>query len=322
VQGETSYVNWNMKTLKCQSFLLLIIAFTIKPNNSFHNTNGLLLQVGSVRRWPSSSTIPHPVNDDSFWKTNKGGGDQFLSAVSGTPATPLFLATSSPTRIDNDNDDVQSSLTEPKKNKKRKKSLFAVAWVHVMSIFIILNYRSAAVCSKPAILGQIPFAALSFIHAISGMLSSGSIVTTTLLEWLVVKHENNDKNQSVYKFWFTNVPKVEQMIVIPALSGSMISGIGQAFSKYGSLKLAPKHVKSSLHVLFLFGLWWGLTDRTTQIKAQEYADSSTNFQGMDEVTTKLPPVFRQRRISNLVSCIFLVVLYGMMVLKPGYTIVI
>ena len=118
-----------------------------------------------------------------------------------------------------------------------------------------------------------------------------------------------DNNDGVYHFWFRIAPRIEQWMVLPALTGSIVSGITQAALRYGSLRLAPRHVKSSLHILLLFGLWWGVTDRKTQRRAQEVKAM--------EPEGPLPGVLRQRRISNVVSCAFLVALYATMVLKPG-----
>jgi hypothetical protein len=110
---------------------------------------------------------------------------------------------------------------------------------------------------------------------------------------------------------FLIVPRVEGRVVLPALTGSIVSGVAQAFERYGSLGDAPLHVKSIIHLLVAFGMWWGWTDRTTQGPALEAATSQ-------QVTdSKLPSVLLWRRFSNLVSCLFIIVLYGIMVLKPG-----
>lgn len=188
---------------------------------------------------------------------------------------------------------------------RKRKSLAVTAWIHAISIFIIVNYRSKC---WPAFLARIPFQLLSLLHSTSGMLFAGSIITTTLLEWIVVA----SCDQAVTIFWFEQAPRIEKAVVLPALTGSIVSGVAQAVSSYGSLRLAPRHIKSSLHLLFLFGLWWGVTDRKTQEKAQIAAAETWGEQ--------LPLVLRQRRFSNVVSCLFLIALYAIMVLKPGYNI--
>lgn len=62
--------------------------------------------------------------------------------------------------------------------------------------------------------------------------------------------------------------------------------------------------------------WWAVTDLTTQGKAlsevNEWVIAST-----DDNTVEMPKVVSQRRLSNIVSCLFVVALYGIMILKPG-----
>ena len=196
------------------------------------------------------------------------------------------------------------SSDDPQKKNKKKKSRIITLWIHVISIFIIANYRS--VRGWPAGLTRIPLAVWSLVHAVSGMLFAGTIVVTTILEWLVVSHQQPPVSQ----FWFgTIMPAMEQAVVLPALTGSILSGVAQAFHNYSSLRGAPRHVKSSLHLLFLFGIWWGVTDRRTQHPAQQEAAADGRV---------VPRVWKLRRVSNLVSCGFLLALYAVMVLKPGY----
>jgi hypothetical protein len=63
-----------------------------------------------------------------------------------------------------------------------------------------------------------------------------------------------------------------------------------------------------LHVLLLFALWWGLTDRRSQAKIKQAMEQGEFDEAM----------LAGRRISNPVSCGFLLALYGIMILKPGY----
>ena len=134
--------------------------------------------------------------------------------------------------------DITGSDGAKKKKKERNvMKLYVTLWVHVVSIFMMVNhFRSHC---WPAALAQVPLPVLSLVHAVCAMLFSGAIFTTTILEWIVVR----DQTKSVNKFWFLNVPKVESAVVLPALTGSIISGIGQAFINYGSFKLAPKHIQ-------------------------------------------------------------------------------
>ncbi len=191
---------------------------------------------------------------------------------------------------------------------QKKHSILVTLWIHLISVFVLANYRLES--CWPTALASVSVSQLSFVHALSAMLFSGSIITTTVLEWIVVAGQD----AAVQQFWFEKVPQVERFLVIPALTGSMVSGVAQAFAYYGSLRYAPRHVKSSMHVLTLFGLWWGTTDRTTQGKAYEAAFQQPG-NGVAR-NNNVPAVFQQRRISNIVSCLFLVVLYGIMILKP------
>jgi hypothetical protein len=178
-------------------------------------------------------------------------------------------------------------------------------WIVCIGAFVAANYKSDH--CLPDALVHIPFNVWMLVHSVSGMLFGGVIVTTTILEWMVV----SSRNASTMPFWFTQVPRVEGRVVLPALTGSIVSGVAQAFERYGSLGDAPLHVKSIIHLLAAFGMWWGWTDRTTQGPALEAATSQ-------QVTdSKLPSVLLWRRFSNLVSCLFIIVLYGIMVLKPG-----
>jgi hypothetical protein len=104
----------------------------------------------------------------------------------------------------------------------------------------------------------------------------------------------------------------------------MISGIAQSFYNYGSLSLAPRHVKSSLHVLFLFGLFWAYTDRKSQQDLLDLAETSNSWSAgdgqvsKDMVEKEMVSIWKRRRIVNVISCLFVVALYAIMVIKPGY----
>lgn len=187
-------------------------------------------------------------------------------------------------------------------------SLVVTVWIHLISIFIVVNnYRSGC---WPSALARVPLRTLSLVHAISGMLFSGSIMTTTILEWLVV----SDRDAVVNRFWFKKVPLVEQAVVIPALTGIIVSGVGQSFSLYGTLRSAPRHVKGSLGLLTLFGLWWAVTDKTTQHRAQAVTEDATLW----KEGSVIPAILQYRRVSNVISCFFLVLLYAVMTLKPQF----
>jgi hypothetical protein len=114
-------------------------------------------------------------------------------------------------------------------------------------------------------------------------------------------------------------------VVMPALTGSVVSGVAQATLKYGSFRTAPKFVRGTLHALATFALWWALTDVTTQHAArrdvlewcQQYDNKDDTTRG-NTTDDDIPRVVLLRRWSNVVSCLFVTALYGIMVLKPGY----
>ena len=148
-----------------------------------------------------------------------------------------------------------------------------------------------------------------FLHAVSGMLFSGGIVISTLLEWWIV----NQTNQlELWKFWFTQVSSMDKLVVVPSLTLSMISGMAQTALDYGSMVTAPKHIRLALHIIATFGLWWASTDLTTQKRARKAVLDHA------ATSTTIPTVLILRRWSNVVSCLLVGVLYALMGLKPGY----
>jgi hypothetical protein len=132
------------------------------------------------------------------------------------------------------------------------------------------------------------------------MLFAGTILTTTVLEWIVVR----SGSAAVKQFWFEEtVDQAETALVLPGLTASIVSGIAQCWLTYERcLKRAPLHVKLPLHILSTFGLWWLWTDLRLR-GARAATDDGAQI---------------KRRWSNVVSCLFLLVLYGVMVLKPGH----
>lgn len=205
-----------------------------------------------------------------------------------------------------------------KKKKRSKKKIFVTLWIHVMSIFVAFNYfkTNSQIC-WPVIMLKIPLRAWNLVHGLSAMTFAGSILTTTVLEWNLFgggggngssNKKKSEEETAGLAAVVNNLFNIETFLVLPALSGSMISGVAQSFISYRSLRYAPRHVKTSLHLLLLFGLWWGVTDRRTQGKLEEAA-ANGDFQSS---------VWSHRRFSNAVSCLFLVGLYSTMILKPGY----
>lgn len=177
-----------------------------------------------------------------------------------------------------------------------------LVWFHAVIGFVVWNYYATS-SLWPSFFLDIPVRVWSLLHALSAMVFAGGIITTTLLEWqlpsMMIGTTTKDQSKLLQWLW-----QVESKLVLPAVSMSLISGVAQAFNNYTSLRAAPFHVKGALHVMVLFAVWWAWTDRRSQ--------ASLRDDGFEE--TKV----MARRLSNLVSCAFLVVLYGMMILKPGY----
>lgn len=219
----------------------------------------------------------------------------------------------------NNKEDVVVS-TSPN-NKRIIRNVGMLLWITSISAFLVLNFASTSSSWPTALLVEsVPRRVWCFIHAVCGMLFSGTIIATTVLEWLVVASQD----RTVLQFWFSHVETTETAMVLPALTGSIVSGVAQAFQDYGLLKQAPIHIKGGFHLLLTFGLWWALTDRTTQQTARQItklqqADADIKNDNHDNLKDNkmLMRVFRIRRWSNVVSCLFVVALYAIMVLKPG-----
>ena len=165
---------------------------------------------------------------------------------------------------------------------------------------MVTNYVRKAIW--PAFLLAIPLKAWNLIHALSAMVFAGGIVTTTLLEWTLPSLVSQEDEQTRLLKWLW---QVESVLVLPAVCTSLLSGVAQSFHSYNSLRYAPRHVKSALHMMFLFGIWWAWADRRSQAVLETEVDLDT---------------LHRRRIYNLVSCAFLVAIYGIMILKPGFAV--
>ena len=188
-----------------------------------------------------------------------------------------------------------------------------VVWLLAISSVIIINMTVGPY--PQSLLLALSRPQWSLVHAVSSMMFGGTILLSTLIENLVV----SSRKSAVVKFWFLSVPRLDSLVVLPALTGSIISGIGQATIDYDGMVGAPKHVTSAVHALLTFGLWWGATDVTTQERAKELArkldgESDAFLQGDGDATSLL----KLRRISNIVSCLMVIGLYALMVLKPGF----
>ena len=205
----------------------------------------------------------------------------------------------------------ESSLQLPQQEENKLAEFGGVAtWITALSSFLLVNNY---IGPWPAnLLAAIPVKAFGLTHAVAGMLFGGGIILTTLIEWLAT----GSKNASVLQFYFDKVPKLDAFVVLPALTASIVSGVGLAVDHYDSLANSPFHVVGAISTLLAFAIWWALTDVTTQGAAMEAIQEWT--QG-DTENTDVPQIVQLRKISNVVSCLFVGALYGFMVLKPGFT---
>jgi hypothetical protein len=193
---------------------------------------------------------------------------------------------------------------------KKVELVLLTVWLISLSAFILINNT---VGPWPLVLKTVPERVFFLSHMIGGMLFGGGIILTTCIERLVAK----SANAPVLQFWFDKVPLLDGLIVVPALTVSMISGTGLTIVRYGGLNIAPPHVDAIFWTLIAFMTWWATTDLTTQGTALQavnemYDDFESGKKGLET-----PKVVLDRHVSNVVSCFFVLLLYSMMVLKPG-----
>ena len=194
-------------------------------------------------------------------------------------------------------------------SKKIELILLSIWGVSICAFILINNFYGP----WPLFMKSIPERTFFLSHMIGGMLFGGGIILTTCIERLVAKSQN----PQVLQFWFDKVPELDGLIVVPALTISMISGTGLSIVRYGGLNIAPPHVGAIFWTLIAFLTWWAATDLTTQgtaLKAvnQMYEQYEAGEQGLET-----PKVVVDRHVSNVVSCFFVLTLYSFMVLKPG-----
>ena len=196
-------------------------------------------------------------------------------------------------------------------DEKKLELVLLAVWGVSLSAFILINN---SVGPWPLFMKQVPERVFFLFHMYGGMLFAGGIILTTCIEREVAK--SNDPQ--VLKFWFDKVPALDGLIVVPALTVSMISGTGLSTVRYGGLNIAPPHVDAIFWVLIAFLAWWATTDLTTQgaaLKSAERAREEFEVGLTDEFVT--PKIVMDRHFSNVVSCFFVLLLYSMMVMKPG-----
>jgi len=183
-------------------------------------------------------------------------------------------------------------------------------WGVSISAFILINNFYGP---WPLAMKQVPERVFFLSHMVGGMLFGGGIILTTCIERLVAKSQD----PKVLQFWFDKVPELDGLIVVPALTISMVSGTGLSIVRYGGLNIAPPHVGAIFWTLIAFMTWWATTDLTTQGTALKAVERMYERYEEGETGLETPKVVMDRHVSNVVSCFFVLLLYSFMVLKPG-----
>jgi len=194
-------------------------------------------------------------------------------------------------------------------SKKIELILLSIWGVSICAFILINNFYGP----WPLFMKSIPERTFFLSHMIGGMLFGGGIILTTCIERLVAKSQN----PQVLQFWFDKVPELDGLIVVPALTISMISGTGLSIVRYGGLNIAPPHVGAIFWTLIAFLTWWAATDLTTQGTALKAVNRMYEQYEAGEQGLETPKVVVDRHVSNVVSCFFVLTLYSFMVLKPG-----
>ena len=239
-----------------------------------------------------------------------------LSSSSSTKALHLFTKTKNNTsntmKLTAESNEAAAAAAAAADNNKKLELIFLGVWGISICAFILINNFYGP---WPLAMKSVPERVFFLSHMIGGMLFGGGIILTTCIERAVAK--SNDAK--VLQFWFTKVPELDGLIVVPALTVSMVSGTGLSIVRYGGLNIAPPHVGAIFWTLIAFMTWWAATDLTTQttsLKAvQEMYERSLIGDGKAQLET--PKVVVDRHFSNVVSCFFVLTLYSMMVMKPG-----
>lgn len=203
----------------------------------------------------------------------------------------------------------ESSISDVDEAKKLELIVLGVWGISISAFILINNFYGP----WPLILKTVPERAFFLSHMIGGMLFAGGIILTTCIERLVAKSNNPE----VLQFWFTKVPELDGLIVVPALTISMISGTGLSIVRYGGLNIAPPHVGAIFWTLIASMSWWAATDLTTQGPSLKAVEQMYEQYEQGEVGLETPKVVVDRHVSNVVSCFFVLALYSLMVLKPG-----
>ena len=222
---------------------------------------------------------------------------------------------------------------DKKKKKEKKQKRLLILWAHGLSIAVIFSYYPnilipisdklgidlsplSHIISFQALFETIKLPVWNFVHAVSGMLMGGTIITTTVLEWMILNNNDSDGPSgnvvppSIQSLW-----SLESLIVLPAVTGSMVSGLAQSYLMYDGIGFAPKYVKAALHMMLTFGIWWAIMDKKSQRQLVQSVEALQDVVDSTE-TNNNTSVWMKRKIANVVSCGLVILLYAIMILKP------
>lgn len=254
---------------------------------------------------PSTTRVAHTNSNNACL----GTCDSRRTALAPITQAQLFTKTKEPEVVAVELVD-ESSEGDWVDESKKVELIVLGLWAVSISAFILINNFSGP---WPLVMKQVPERVFFLSHMVGGMLFGGGIILTTCIERLVAK----SNNPGVLQFWFDKVPELDGLIVVPALTISMVSGTGLSIVRYGGLNVAPPHVGAIFWTLIAFMAWWAATDLTTQATALKAVERMYERSLNGEEGLETPKVVVDRHVSNVVSCFFILLLYSMMVLKPG-----
>jgi len=290
-----------------------------------HQARRLSQQVGLAAFLPSGVSSSRYINTE---KRDSRNDWNLIKSCSISETAVTSLRSSSSDSID----DLTKTpgINDDNKNAKKSKRIL-LFWVHLLSIFIATNYFRSTLF--PSFLHSIPLKIWSLIHALGAMAFSGGIITTTLLEWnlprLIAKsglaNSNTPNNKNSVMELLRWLFRIESSLVLPGVTLTLFSGVVQSHQMYGTFRHAPRHVKSALHLMLVFAVWWVIMDRSSQkslLGNEYYGDGDDDLFASSSSGVTSGGYYDEkkivaRRLANIVSCLFLVILYGIMVLKPG-----
>ena len=192
------------------------------PGSSFNNA----ARVVPEQQLPSSSTQLH-LSTKVKPKINGIGGIATTKPKLGK--LPLVSRKSNGASVV----EIVDESSDGELSDAKKIELIALAvWGVSISAFILINNSYGP---WPLFMKQVPERWFFLSHMIGGMLFGGGIILTTCIERAVAK----SNNPGVLQFWFDKVPELDGLIVVPALTVSMISGTGLSIVRYGGLNIAP-----------------------------------------------------------------------------------